>query len=296
VDVHLTRKFEGLYNQGTRDVRPSSGRPVLDDQPTSAVLFIGAASSVLERYHLPKLGWTTPPHRTAQLTSGSTFHAAGLVASCARSRNITQLSATRRLYRTLNAKPASARVEDERACVWHATTSAERGQAAGDDANRSGWRSLLTPSEAQDLWPLMVVDILARASADRRSANPSTSPALAPGARMPTKISKTPGCDVEVLDGVIKCDHRPPDRCERVSAAQANDTRLRRDCRRQLPLVSVDTSTSSPRTLSGFRRPADAARPRSTDVLQEGVAGWMGAYALKPAPTKNSSLGCLARG
>ena len=114
-------------------------------------------------YHLAKLGWTdTVLVEKHKLTSGSTFHAAGLVGQLRTSANITQLlGASVDLYRTLEAETGLATgwkmngglrlaCNDER---W----SEVRRQAT--TAKSFGLEMhLLSPKEAQDLWPLMQVD------------------------------------------------------------------------------------------------------------------------------------------
>ena len=80
--------------------------------PTSArtVVIGGGIVGCSTAYHLAKLGWTdTVLVEKHQLTSGSTFHAAGLVGQLRTSANITQLLGNSvELYKTLEAETGQA--------------------------------------------------------------------------------------------------------------------------------------------------------------------------------------------
>lgn len=143
-------------------------------------------------YHLGKLGYTdTILLERKKLTSGSTFHAAGLVGQLRTSANITQLLGhSVALYKTLEAETGLSTgwkmnggmrlaCNDER---W----TEVRRQAT--TAHSFGLEMhLLSPKEAQDLWPLMQVDDVVGAAflPTDGQANPSDiTQALAKGARM----------------------------------------------------------------------------------------------------------------
>lgn len=120
-------------------------------------------------YHLAKLGFTdTVLLERKKLTSGTTFHAAGLVGQLRSNANITQLLGySVDLYNRLEAETGQATgwkmngglrlaCNDER---W----TEVRRQAT--TAHSFGLEMhLLTPKEAQDLWPLMNVDDLVGAA------------------------------------------------------------------------------------------------------------------------------------
>ena len=75
-----------------------------------AVVIGGGIVGCSTAYHLGKLGWTdTVLLERHKLTSGSTFHAAGLVGQLRTSANITQmLGHSVRLYQTLEAETGLA--------------------------------------------------------------------------------------------------------------------------------------------------------------------------------------------
>ena len=91
----------------------------MPEQPTSAraVVIGGGIVGCSTAYHLAKLGLTdTVLVEKHQLTSGSTFHAAGLVGQLRTSANITQLLGySVELYKSLEVENGSGdRLEDER--------------------------------------------------------------------------------------------------------------------------------------------------------------------------------------
>jgi 4-methylaminobutanoate oxidase (formaldehyde-forming) len=88
--------------------------------PTTAqaVIIGGGIVGCSTAYHLARLGWRELVLlEKGKLTSGSTFHAAGLVGQLRSNANITQLLKNSvELYERLERKTA--------ACVWLATQSA----------------------------------------------------------------------------------------------------------------------------------------------------------------------------
>jgi len=80
----------------------------MDNFPSQAraVIIGGGIVGCSTAYHLGKLGWAdTLLLERHKLTSGSTFHAAGLVGQLRTSANITQmLGHSVRLYQTLEAE------------------------------------------------------------------------------------------------------------------------------------------------------------------------------------------------
>ena len=188
----------------------------MTEQPTSAkaVIIGGGIVGCSTAYHLAKLGWTdTVLVERHKLTSGSTFHAAGLVGQLRSSANITQLLGySVDLYK---------RLEDEtgQATGWkmngglRLACNAERWNEVKRQATTAKSfgleMHLLSPSEAQELWPLMTVDDVIGAAflPTDGQANPTDiTMALARGARQAgvTICEDTDVLAIEVVDGVIK--------------------------------------------------------------------------------------------
>ena len=161
--------------------------------PTQArvVVIGGGIIGASTAYHLAKMGWRDVVLlERARLTSGSTWHAAGLVGQLRSSANITQLlGESVKLYRTLEAETGLATgwkmngglrlaCNDER---WtEVKRQATTARSFGLEMH------LLTPKEAQDLWPLMdISDVVGAAFLPTDGqANPADiTQSLAKGAR-----------------------------------------------------------------------------------------------------------------
>ena len=200
----------------------------MNDIPKSAKIVIigGGIVGCSTAYHLAKMGITDVVLlERKKLTSGTTFHAAGLVGQLRSNANITQLLGySVDLYKTLEEETGQATgwkmngglrlaCNDER---WievkrQATTARSFGLEM----------ELLTAQEARDLWPLMQVDDVIGAAymPTDGQANPSDiTLSLAKGARMAgatiledTKVTRIIAEDgvvtgVDTPQGVITCD------------------------------------------------------------------------------------------
>ena len=162
--------------------------------PTQArvVIIGGGIIGVSTAYHLAKMGWRdvvlVERHK---LTSGSTFHAAGLVGQLRSSASITQLlGESVKLYQTLEQETGLATGWKMNgglrlACTAERWTEVRRqattARSFGLDMH------LLTPGEALQLWPLMdIADVIGAAFLPTDGqANPSDiTQSLARGARM----------------------------------------------------------------------------------------------------------------
>ncbi|MGH7704074.1 MAG: GcvT family protein [Gemmatimonadales bacterium] len=166
----------------------------MDDFPTEArvVIIGGGIVGCSTAYHLGKLGWTDVVLlERHELTSGSTFHAAGLVGQLRTSANITQLLGySVSLYNTLEQETGLAtgwkmngglRLACNEARWTEVKRQATTARSFGLDMQ------LLTPRQAQELWPLMdVSDVIGAAFLPTDGqANPSDiTQSLAKGARM----------------------------------------------------------------------------------------------------------------
>ena len=272
------------------------------EQPTSAraVVIGGGIVGCSTAYHLAKLGWTdTVLIERHKLTSGSTFHAAGLVGQLRTSANITQLLGySVDLYRTLETETGlgtgwkmngglrlACNVERWNEVKRQATTAKSFGLEM----------HLLSATEAQDLWPLMTVDDVVGAAflPTDGQANPSDiTQALARGARMAgaTILEDTEVISVEIVDGVIKAVVTEHGRieCERVICCAGQWTRdFAATVGVNVPLVSIEHQYIITAQLEGGV-PRNLPTLRDPDRLtyyKEEVGGLvMGGYEPNPVP------------
>ncbi|MCG8691549.1 MAG: FAD-dependent oxidoreductase [Minwuiales bacterium] len=169
-----------------------------------AVIIGGGIVGCSTAYHLARLGWTEIVLlERKKLTSGTTFHAAGLVGQLRSSANITQLlGESVALYETLEEETGLGTGWKMNgglrlACNEERWTEVKRQATTAHSFGLD--MQLLSPKEAQDLWPLMNVDDVVGAAClpTDGQANPSDiTQALARGARMAgARIVE----DVEVL-------------------------------------------------------------------------------------------------
>ena len=166
----------------------------MDNFPSQAraVIIGGGIVGCSTAYHLGKLGWAdTVLLERHKLTSGSTFHAAGLVGQLRTSANITQmLGHSVRLYQTLEAETGLAtgwKMNGGLRLACNAERWIELKRQATTAHSFGLEMHLLNPREAQDLWPLMDISDLVGAAflPTDGQVNPSDiTQSLAKGARM----------------------------------------------------------------------------------------------------------------
>lgn len=161
--------------------------------PTQAQVVIigGGIIGTSVAYHLAKLGWTdTVLLEQGQLSSGTTWHAAGLVGQLRSHANMTGLiQYSTELYSQLESETglatgwnncgsvSVARTEDRMTVLRRSAASA---RAQGIDIE------VITPSEAAKLWPLMATDDLKGAvwlPGDGKANPTDLTQSLAKGAR-----------------------------------------------------------------------------------------------------------------
>ncbi len=157
-----------------------------------AVIIGGGIIGCSTAYHLAKLGWREVVLlERYKLTSGTTFHAAGLVGQLRTSANITQLlKYSVELYDGLEAETGLATGWKRNgglrlACNAERMTEIRRQATTAHSFGLE--MHLLSAREAQDLWPVMdVSDVVGAAFLPTDGqANPSDiTQALARGARM----------------------------------------------------------------------------------------------------------------
>lgn len=166
----------------------------MKEMPSEAKIVVigGGIVGTSTAYHLGKLGFRdTVLLERKKLTSGTTFHAAGLIGQLRTSANITQLLGhSVRIYKSLEEETGLATGWKMNgglrlACNEERWTEVKRQATTAHSFGLE--MHLLTPKEAQDLWPLMEVDDVVGAAflPTDGQANPSDiTHALAKGARM----------------------------------------------------------------------------------------------------------------
>ncbi|WP_426031252.1 GcvT family protein [Cypionkella sp. TWP1-2-1b2] len=271
------------------------------DLPTTArvVIIGGGIIGCSTAYHMGKLGWTdTVLLERKKLTSGTTFHAAGLVGQLRTSANITQLLGySVELYKRLESETGlqtgwkmngGLRLACNAARWTEAKRQATTAKSFGLEMH------LLTPQEAQDLWPLMTIDDLVGAAylPTDGQVNPSDiTQSLAKGARMAgVKIFEdTPVTRVIVEDGRIRGVETPFGvvECEKVIACAGQWTRvLAGSVGVNVPLVSVEHQYIITERIEGVTSGLPTLRdPDRLTYWKEDVGGLVwGGYEPNPKP------------
>ncbi len=273
----------------------------MNDQPTSAraVIIGGGIVGCSTAYHLARLGWTdTVLIEKHKLTSGSTFHAAGLVGQLRSSANITQLLGhSVELYRTLEAETGLAtgwKMNGGLRLACNQERWSEVKRQATTAASFGLEMHLLSAKEAQGLWPLMQVDDVVGAAflPTDGQANPSDiTQALARGARMAgaTILEDTEVLRIEVVDGTIKAVITEHGRieCDVVVCCAGQWTRdLAATVGVSVPLVSVEHQYVITAQIEGVTRDLPTLRDpdRLTYYKEEVGALVMGGYEPNPVP------------
>lgn len=166
----------------------------MDDFPSQAraVIIGGGIVGCSTAYHLGKLGWRdTILLERHKLSSGSTFHAAGLVGQLRSSANITQLLGhSVALYNTLEAETGLAtgwKMNGGLRLACNAARWIELKRQATTARSFGLEMQLLSPREARELWPLMDISDLVGAAflpTDGQVSPADITQSLAKGARM----------------------------------------------------------------------------------------------------------------
>ncbi len=179
-----------------------------------AVVIGGGIVGCSVAYHLARLGWSeVVVVERAKLTSGSTFHAAGLVGQLRSNANVTQLlKYSVELYDRLEAETGQATGWKMSGCLRLAC-NAERMEELERQATTARSFGLethvLSPKEALDMWPIMDGSDLVGATfmPSDGQANPSDiTQALAAGARQGGVriVEDCPVTAIDVVDGRVK--------------------------------------------------------------------------------------------
>ncbi len=272
----------------------------MKDLPNSAKVVIigGGIVGCSTAYHLAKLGVETVLLERQKLTSGTTFHAAGLVGQLRSNAGVTQLLGySVDLYSKIEAETGLGTGWKMNgglrlACNEERWTEVKRQATT---AHSFGLQmDLLTPAEALELWPLMNIDDLVGAAfmPTDGQANPSDiTMALAKGARMSGAqiFEDTKVIDIEIEKGVIKAVETDAGRieCEKVvlcAGQWSRDFATRFGV--NVPLVSMEHQYMVTEKIDGV--PANLPTLRDPDRLtyyKEEVGGLvMGGYEPNPIP------------
>ena len=270
------------------------------DLPSTAkaVIIGGGIIGCSTAYHLAKLGWTdTVLLERKKLTSGTTFHAAGLVGQLRSNANITQLLGySVDLYTKLEEETGLGTGWKMNgglrlACNQERWTEVKRQATTAHSFGLE--MELLTPQEALELWPLMDISDLVGAAfmPTDGQANPSDiTQALAKGARMAgaSIFEDTKVTDLEIEDGRIRAVLTDQGRieCEKVICCAGQWTRnFAARFGVNVPLVSMEHQYMLTEPMGV---PADLPTLRDPDRLcyyKEEVGGLvMGGYEPNPIP------------
>ncbi|UWR94938.1 GcvT family protein [Phaeobacter inhibens] len=264
-----------------------------------AVIIGGGIIGCSTAYHLAKLGWAdTVLLERKKLTSGTTFHAAGLVGQLRSNANITQLLGySVDLYNKIEAETGLGTGWKMNgglrlACSEERWTEVKRQATTAHSFGLE--MELLAPKEAQDLWPLMdISDVIGAAFMPTDGqANPSDiTQALAKGARMAgAKIFEdTKVIDIEIEDGRIRAVITEHGRieCEKVICCAGQWTRtFAKRFGVNVPLVPMEHQYMVTEPFEGV--PSNLPTLRDPDRLtyyKEEVGGLvMGGYEPNPIP------------
>ncbi len=269
--------------------------------PTEAkcVIIGGGIVGCSTAYHLGKLGWTdTVLIERHKLTSGTTFHAAGLVGQLRSNANITQLLGNSvALYNRLEEETGlgtgwkmngGLRLACNEARWTEVKRQATTARSFGLEMH------LLTAKEAQDLWPLMQVEDVVGAAylPTDGQANPSDiTQALAKGARNSgIRIFEDTGVlSIKVENGRIRAvvTDKGEIACERVVCCAGQWTRsLAATVGVNVPLVSVEHQYMVTEAIAGVTATLPTLRdPDRLTYYKEEVGGLvMGGYEPNPIP------------
>ena len=279
----------------------------MTDLPTTAraVIIGGGIVGCSVAYHLGKLGWSdTVLLERKKLTSGTTFHAAGLVGQLRASANITQLLGhSVALYKRLEAETGlqtgwKMNGGLRLACNAERWTEVKRQATTAHSFGLE--MHLLTPKEAQDLWPLMTIDDLVGAAylPTDGQANPSDiTQSLARGARMAgVKIFEdTPVTRIIVEDGRIRGVETPSGtvECEKLVVCAGQWTRtLAATVGVNVPLVSVEHQYMVTERIDGVTATLPTLRdPDRLTYWKEEVGGLVwGGYEPNPKPWAQNGI------
>ncbi len=276
--------------------------------PTSAKIVIigGGIVGCSTAYHLGKMGLKDVLLlERGKLTSGSTWHAAGLVGQLRSSANITQLLGySVALYDRLEAETGLATGWKRNgglrlACNEERWTEVKRQATTAKSFGLD--MQLLTPKEAQELWPLMQVDDVVGAAflpTDGQASPSDITMSLAKGARQGGVTIKegVSVIAVEVEGGVVRAVVTDQGRitCEKVVICAGQWARqVGQLAGVNIPLVSMQHQYLITEKIDGVTSNLPTLRdPDRLTYWKEEVGGLvMGGYEPNPMPWTETKLG-----
>ncbi|MFT5505073.1 MAG: sarcosine dehydrogenase [Gammaproteobacteria bacterium] len=279
----------------------------LTDLPQQANIVVigGGIIGCSTAYHLAKMGCDEVVLlEKHQLTSGSTFHAAGLVGQLRTSANITQLLGySVELYQNLKSETGldtgwKMNGGLRLACNQQRWTEVKRQATTAHSFGLD--MHLLNPQEAQDLWPVMQIDDLVGAAflPSDGQANPSDiTQSLASGARKGGALicegTEVHGfefdgdklCAVQTNKGKIRCS-------KLVICAGQWSRELGQLAGVNIPLVSVQHQYLITEKMAGVQTGLPTLRdPDRLTYFKEEVGGLvMGGYEPNPVPWAETGI------
>jgi 4-methylaminobutanoate oxidase (formaldehyde-forming) len=273
----------------------------MSDLPSSAKIIIvgGGIVGCSVAYHLGKMGLTDVLLlEQGKLTSGSTWHAAGLVGQLRTSANITQLLGySVALYETLEQDTGLATGWKRNgglrlACNAERWTEVKRQATTATSFGLE--MHLLNAKEAQKLWPLMQVDDVVGAAflpTDGQASPSDIAMSLAKGARQGgvTIAEGVKVTAIEVEDGSVRAIVTDKGRvtCEKLVICAGQWSReLGRKAGINIPLVSVQHQYLITESIDGVASNLPTLRdPDRLTYWKEEVGGLvMGGYEPNPMP------------
>lgn len=277
----------------------------MSDLPSSAKIVIigGGIIGCSTAYHLAKMGLTDVlVLERGKLTSGSTWHAAGLVGQLRTNANITQLLGySVALYDRLEQETGLATGWKRNgglrlACNQERWTEVKRQATTATSFGLE--MQLLSPKEAQDLWPLMQVDDVVGAAflpTDGQASPSDITQSLAKGARMGgvTFREGVTVTGIEVEGGVAKAVLTDQGRvqAEKIVVCAGQWSReIGRMAGVNIPLVSMQHQYLITERIEGVTSSLPTLRdPDRLTYWKEEVGGLvMGGYEPNPKPWANT--------
>jgi 4-methylaminobutanoate oxidase (formaldehyde-forming) len=272
----------------------------MHDLPSSSKTIIigGGIIGCSTAYHLAKMGVECTLLERKKLTSGTTFHAAGLVGQLRSNANITQLLGySVDLYNKIEEETGLGTGWKMNgglrlACNPERWTEVKRQATT---AHSFGLQmDLLTPEEALELWPLMNIDDVIGAAfmPTDGQANPSDiTQALAKGARMSGAkiLEDCKVLDLEIDKGKIRAVITEHGRieCEKIVLCAGQWSReFAARFGVNVPLVSMEHQYMVTEAIAGMPKNLPTLRdPDRLTYYKEEVGGLvMGGYESNPIP------------